>query len=393
MEFLLNNFASVNKYLLRFSKYNKVRTGDIRSYSLSSLDDNSTTSQISASADTTTDLVTHGQKAQRKRTQNSLHIAVIGVPNAGKSTFINNLINHRVCPTSSKVHTTRKSSKAIYTTGQTQLVLYDTPGLVTPREIKRHNLEQSFKSAYKHAIQHADVIACMHDVSNSWTRNALHSTVIETLNEYKHLPSFLILNKIDALRSKRVLLELIRVLTNNTINTTQSVGNKHQRQQYKRIEESVDKPLANTEDKKDVSWNNFQEVFLVSSITGSGLNDIQDYLVRVAKERSWEYSKGSFTDEKPEALIVESVRARLLDYLPQEIPYNLHSAIEYFSEENGTIYASVEVTCPSTRIERLICGESNGKLKQITERVTSDLVETFGKPISFTISTRSKKTD
>ncbi|XP_039956934.1 GTPase Era, mitochondrial-like [Bactrocera tryoni] len=393
MELLLNNFGSVNKYLLKFSKYNKVRTANIRNYSLSSLDENSTTAKLSASADTTTDLATHGQKAQHKRTQNSLHIAVIGVPNAGKSTFINNLINHRVCPTSSKVHTTRKSSKAIYTTGQTQLVFYDTPGLVTPREIKRHNLEQSFKSAYKHAIQHADIIACMHDVSNSWTRNALHSTVIETLYEYKHLPSFLILNKIDALRSKRVLLELIRVLTNNTINTTQSVGNKNQRRQYKRIEESVDKPVANSEDRKDVSWSNFQEVFLVSSITGSGLNDIQDYLVRVAKERSWEYSKGSFTDEKPEALIVESVRARLLDYLPQEIPYNLHSAIEYFSEENGTIYASVEVTCPSARIERLICGESNGKLRQITERVTSDLVETFGKPISLTISTRSKKTD
>ncbi|XP_050323173.1 GTPase Era, mitochondrial [Bactrocera neohumeralis] len=393
MELLLNNFGSVNKYLLKFSKYNKVRTANIRNYSLSSLDDNSTTAKLSASADTTADLATHAQKAQPKRTQNSLHVAVIGVPNAGKSTFINNLINHRVCPTSSKVHTTRKSSKAIYTTGQTQLVFYDTPGLVTPREIKRHNLEQSFKSAYKHAIQHADIIACMHDVSNSWTRNALHSTVIETLYEYKHLPSFLILNKIDALRSKRVLLELIRVLTNNTINTTQSVGNKNQRRQYKRIEESVDKPVANSEDKKDVSWSNFQEVFLVSSITGSGLNDIQDYLVRVAKERSWEYSKGSFTDEKPEALIVESVRARLLDYLPQEIPYNLHSAIEYFSEENGTIYASVEVTCPSARIERLICGESNGKLRQITERVTSDLVETFGKPISLTISTRSKKTD
>lgn len=64
-----------------------------------------------------------------------------------------------------------------------------------------------------------------------------------------------------------------------------------------------------------------------------------------------------------------------------------------FYMQTGTIYASVEVTCPSSRIERLICGESNGKLKQITERVTSDLVETFCKPISLTIATRSKKTD
>lgn len=58
---------------------------------------------------------------------------------------------------------------------------------------------------------------------------------------------------------------------------------------------------------------------------------------------------------------------------------------------SDTIYASVEVICPTKRIERLICGESNGRLRQITERVTSDLVETFGKPISFTIATRAKE--
>ena len=55
------------------------------------------------------------------------------------------------------------------------------------------------------------------------------------------------------------------------------------------------------------------------------------------------------------------------------------------------IYASVEVTCPNARIERLICGESNGKLKQITERITSDLVESFNKAVSLTISTKTKK--
>jgi len=54
------------------------------------------------------------------------------------------------------------------------------------------------------------------------------------------------------------------------------------------------------------------------------------------------------------------------------------------------IYTSVQVQCPTTRIERLICGEGNGKLRQITERVTSDLVEMFGQAVSLTISTVSK---
>lgn len=54
-----------------------------------------------------------------------------------------------------------------------------------------------------------------------------------------------------------------------------------------------------------------------------------------AKEKPWEYSSDVFTDETPEDLIVESVRARLLDYLPQEIPYNLKTAIEFYSTDNS----------------------------------------------------------
>ncbi|XP_065367864.1 GTPase Era, mitochondrial [Calliphora vicina] len=332
-------------------------------------------------------------KEQQSAQQKTLTIAVIGVPNAGKSTFINNLINHRVCPTSSKVHTTRKSNKAIYTTGQTQLIFYDTPGLVTQKEINKHKLEQSFKSSYRHAIQHADMIAVMHDASNTWTRKELHSTVIDSLKAYPQLPSILILNKIDALKSKRITLELIRQLTNNTLTGLR----KQTKSNKKRLH---DDSTTNTKDsivefgdlnKIEGSWSNFSEVFLVSSITGNGLNEVHDFLIEAAKTKQWEYSSDTFTDETPEELIVESVRARLLDYLPQEIPYTLKTSIEYYSVDNNTIYASVEVICPSKRIERLICGESNGRLRQITERVTSDLVETFGKPISFTIATRPKE--
>ncbi|XP_022218455.2 GTPase Era, mitochondrial [Drosophila obscura] len=320
--------------------------------------------------------------------QRSLHIAVIGLPNVGKSTFINNVINHRVCPTSAKVHTTRKSNTAICTTGQTQLVFYDTPGLVTQREIRKHHLEQSFRSSYRHAIQHADVIAVMQDVSNSWTRKELHSTVLDTLKAYANIPSFLVLNKIDALKSKRVLLDLIKTLTNDTLSgqragkgATRGIAGGDATDQ---VAEGI--PL----NKRQTTWDHFDNVFLVSAMTGSGLNELQNYLIGQALPRQWRFASDIHTDASPEALIVESVRARLLDYLPQEIPYNLKCELEYYSLEKHVVYTSVQVQCPTERIERLICGESNGKLRQITERVTSDLVEMFGQAVSLTISTVSK---
>ncbi|XP_017040207.1 GTPase Era, mitochondrial [Drosophila ficusphila] len=336
----------------------------------------------------TNDVVTPGTRLPPAETgnpdedQRSLHIAVIGVPNVGKSTVINNTVNHRVCPTSAKVHTTRQSNTAIYTTGQTQLVFYDTPGLVTQKEIRRHHLDQNFKSAYRHAIQHADIIAVVHDASNGWTRKELHPTVLDTLKAYSNLPSFLVLNKIDALKSKRLLLDLIKTLTNDTL-----TAGKRGSQGTTPVDPAAREIRVN---KRDTSWSHFSDVFLVSALTGSGLHEMQSYLVGQAKPRLWKYPADIRTDSTPEALIVESVRARLLDYLPQEIPYNLKCELEYYSVDKNIIYTSVQVQCPTTRIERLICGEANGKLRQITERVTSDLVEMFGQAVSLTISTVSK---
>ncbi|KAH8391514.1 hypothetical protein KR215_011226 [Drosophila sulfurigaster] len=320
------------------------------------------------------------QNTQRQR---SLHIAVIGVPNVGKSTFINNIVNHRVCPTSAKVHTTRQSNTAICTIGQTQLVFYDTPGLVTQREIRKHHLDKSFKSAYRHAIQHSDVVAVIQDASNSWTRKELHPTVLDTLKAYAKLPSFLILNKIDALKSKRVLLDLIKTLTNDTLQG-RGAGKKSTPREPQTVVADCT-PLS----ERETSWSHFSDVFLVSALTGSGLQELQDHFISAAKPRRWEYPADIYTDASPETLIVESVRARLLDYLPQEIPYNLECMIEYYNVEKHVVYTSVLVKCPTPRIERLICGESNGKLRQITERVTSDLVEMFGQAVSLTISTMS----
>lgn len=132
---------------------------------------------------------------------------------------------------------------------------------------------------------------------------------------------------------------------------------------------------------------------MISALTGDGLDEVLDYMYSFAQPGQWEFPADVITDQKPEAIVEDSVRARLLDYLPQEIPYRLTCQLEFYEEKRTSIYASVHVTCPNPRIERLVCGEQNGKLKQITERVTSDLVETFRKAISLTITTSAGKKD
>lgn len=175
------------------------------------------------------------------------------------------LCSYQICPTSSKVHTTRTFAKAIGVRNSSQIILFDTPGLVTEQQIKKHNLSSEFLSSCRHSIQHSDLIGVIHDVSNSWTRNELHSTVLDTLNAYKQVPSFLILNKIDMLKSKRILLDITRTLTQNTLLPRGIRKPKSFLNEKKMIESKTEKTAG---------WPGFSDVFMISSLNGDGMSDV-----------------------------------------------------------------------------------------------------------------------
>uniref|UniRef100_A0A182S6X3 GTPase Era, mitochondrial n=1 Tax=Anopheles maculatus TaxID=74869 RepID=A0A182S6X3_9DIPT len=327
-------------------------------------------------------------------TERLVKVAVIGLPNAGKSTLINRLIDHRVCPVSAKVHTTRKASKAIHSKSNSQAILFDTPGLVGSREMKKHQLDTHFVSACRHAIQNSSLIGVVHDVSNSWTRHALNPVLLRVLEEYAHIPSFLILNKIDTLKSKRILLDIVRNLTCNRLESIRNYGPPVRRRKNKEIPKAPRQEDKGATSTPVEGWPNFTEIFMVSAMTGDGLREVMSFIHANSKQQPWEHLPEEHTDQTPEQLIVQSVRARLLDFMPQEIPYLLQTELEYYEVVGGKILTSAIVTCPNDRIARLVCGESNGKLRQINEQVTSDLIETFGMPVLLTITTRvrSKET-
>lgn len=163
------------------------------------------------------------------------------------------------------MHTTRTFSKAIGIRKNAQIILFDTPGLVTDQEIKKHHLNSGFISSCRHSIQHSDLIGVIHDVSSPWTRNELHSTVLDTLQAYPKVPSFLVLNKIDVLKSKRVLLDLTKTLTQNTLVPR---GMKRQKKFVQKMTEN--KKVG----EKIVGWPAFSDVFMISSLYGDGVSNV-----------------------------------------------------------------------------------------------------------------------
>lgn len=324
----------------------------------------------------------------QEKKQKVIKVAIIGAPNAGKSSFINTFTSHRICPTSRKVHTTRTQSQTIYTKRNVQMVMFDTPGLTTIQENKKYDLGDSFLRECNNSIKNSDMIAVIHDVSNSYTRNVLHPTVLETLIAHQTIPSILILNKIDMVKAKRILLDLVRILTEGTLTCKQRRYIPWKGQEEKFLQD-MQRPVK-YKNEKPAGWPYFSEVFMVSSLTGDGFKEINHHLSGQSLEKTWEFPDYQFTDQKPEDMIIENVRATLLDFLPEEVPYQLRCEMEYFEVKEGQLHAHVNIHCKTKRLEHLISGSQNSRLKQISEMVVSNIIQLYNIKTTITLNVISK---
>lgn len=290
----------------------------------------------------------------RKEGAKSLKIAMLGNPNVGKSSIVNRLIARSVCPTSSKVHTTEHKTHAIYTENDVQLIFVDTPGLVTSKELNKYNLKDSYKVDLEKSIHEADVIGIVQDTSNIFTRNEISRNVINLLNEQNvKVPKILIWNKIDTLKNKKILLELTRKI------------------------------------KKQQNVPKFDDVFMISALTGDGIQDLRNYFIDSAKLNDWTYERDAYTDQTSEKLVEETVRAKLLDGLPQEVPYQLKVQLEHFTvRPDGSIDAYVITWCRANRIAKLLLKNNAQKIKTIAILAEEELRNAFRTTVFVKINVR-----
>lgn len=146
------------------------------------------------------------------------------------------------------MHTTQAKANAIYSEDDTQLIFTDTPGAVSESELKRFKLANSFKIDPKVSSKKADIIGIVQDTQNVYTRNRIDQNILKLLTEdiRNKIPMILILNKVDKLKKKDVLLHLVNVLT------------------------------------KSKNSLNFCDIFMVSALTGDGVDDLRVSLTTIA---------------------------------------------------------------------------------------------------------------
>ncbi len=213
-------------------------------------------------------------------------VALIGAPNAGKSTLLNRLVGAKVSIVTPKVQTTRSRVRGIASAGVSQIVFVDTPGIFAPRR----RLDRAMVQAAWRGVADANLVVLLVDVAHGLDANV--ARILEALGEVGR-PTILALNKIDKV-AHDILLPLTRQLG---------------------------------------AANRFSDVFMISALTGDGVDALRAHLAAHLPEGPWLYPEDQLSDMPERLLAAEVTREQLFLQLQQELPYALTVETEYWQEK------------------------------------------------------------
>lgn len=264
------------------------------------------------------------------------YAALIGRPNAGKSTLLNRIVGEKIAAVSNKPQTTRHRIQGIYTDENGQIVFVDTPGVHKPG----HLLNRRMMAAVHDAIMSVDVVVLMRDASVS-TGNG--DRFVLDIVKRSGKPSVLVLNKIDKIRNKAEILPLIEFYS----------------KEY-----------------------DFAEIIPVSALKGDAVDNLLSQIVKHLPEGEPVFSEDELTDQPMRTIVAEMVREKILRSTGEELPYVTAVVTERWDEtdpEKPQIFCAVYVERPSQK--GIIIGKGGAKLKQIGTEARADIEKLLGRHV------------
>lgn len=264
------------------------------------------------------------------------YAALIGRPNAGKSTLLNKLVGEKIAAVSNKPQTTRFKIQGIVTRPEGQIVFVDTPGVHKPG----HLLNRRMMAAVNDAILSVDVVVLMRDASVS-TGNG--DRFVLDLVKQAAKPSILVLNKIDKIKNKNEMLPLIEFYAKEF---------------------------------------DFAEIIPVSALKGEAIENLLDQIVKHLPEGEPLFEEDELTDQPMRAIVAEMVREKILASTGEEIPYVTAVVTEKWDESDPDqlhIYCAIYVERDSQK--PIIIGKQGAKIKQIGIEARKDIEKLLGRHV------------
>ncbi|HXG68031.1 MAG TPA: GTPase Era [Blastocatellia bacterium] len=262
-------------------------------------------------------------------------VALIGRPNAGKSTLLNKLVGEKIAIVSDKPQTTRTRIRGVLTRPEGQIVFLDTPGVHKPG----HRLNRRMMAIVTDALDTVDLILLMVDATAS--SGSGDRFVLDMLKQVQ-TRAFLLANKVDVLRQKERLFPLIEFYTNN---------------------------------------REFAEVIPISALTGDGVELLISKVFEYLPAGPPLYDEEALTDQLERALVAELVREKILQMTGEEIPYVTAVLTERWEETEGLtkIHCVIYVERPSHRA--IIIGRGGARLKEIGTAARQDIERLLGRHV------------
>lgn len=254
-------------------------------------------------------------------------VALLGAPNAGKSTITNNFVGSKVSIVSPKAQTTRTTVKGIGIWGNSQIIFLDTPGIFKPKR----RLDRAMVASAWGGVSDADMTVLVVDAKRGFDDET--KAIIQKLSE-NHIDAVLVLNKIDLVNEEK-LLKLCAELN----------------EAYP-----------------------FKETFMISAMDGKGTDDFYQYLADNLPESPWFYPEEQMSDLPLKLLAAEIVREKLFLYLRQELPYALTVEPELWERrEDNSVRAEMTIYVERDSQKQIVLGRGGAMIKKIGQAARHEL--------------------
>ncbi|HLT75991.1 MAG TPA: GTPase Era [Ferrovibrio sp.] len=260
------------------------------------------------------------------------YVAIVGAPNAGKSTLLNQLVGAKISIVSSKVQTTRARITAIAMEGTTQIVFVDTPGIFRPKR----RLDRAMVSAAWSGIDEADAVLLLIDAAKGFDDESRE--IVEALQHRKRPNVLLALNKIDAIPRER-LLGLARTLN----------------EAYP-----------------------FDQTFMISALKGSGVDDVRRALARLMPAGPYLYPEDQLADVPMRFLAAEITREQVYRALHDELPYAITVETENWKDQkDGAARIEQVIFVEREGQKKIVLGEKGSMIKRIGAAARKEMERQF----------------
>lgn len=261
-------------------------------------------------------------------------VNIVGNPNVGKSTLMNDLVGERISIITSKAQTTRHRIMGIVNTPDYQIVFSDTPGVLQPK----YKLQESMLNFSEGALVDADILVYVTDVVEDPSKNADFLAKVAK----EKIPVLLVINKIDLVKEQA---------------------------QFEELTDRWHTMLPNA------------ELFPVSALEHFNVDNLMKRIVELLPVSPPFFGKDALTDKPARFFVTEIIREKILLNYDKEIPYSVEVIVEKFEEKEGSIHIMAVIYVERDSQKGIIIGHQGSKIKKVGTEARKDIEKFFGKSV------------